>query len=218
MKKIFLCITFSCALAASAQNSKNESKPWKGFTLNPFVTGGISNSTYKINTTYTSEGQGMASLGAQVGYVLNSHVGFYSGLSFTQYNWHIPIGTQNIKDATSMSNYIQIPIVVKATTSKYNKVGFQVEAGFYLGFLTSVEEKINYLNGAKSDKSTSTEYYNKSMISFYVFYGLRIPLSKSTWMSVGFDDYVFLKNQYNDDDGKVTTAGIRIGVETKLTK
>jgi hypothetical protein len=229
MKKLlFGALISSLAFNSYAQNTqdtepgivKNTLQNWKGWTINPFLfLGGASSSIDIPDIAETNELGGSAVIGCLVGYNLNAHISFNTGIAFSSYIWQKDLGLQayGVDYLRSTNSFLQIPVLVKATTSKYRRVGFMVEAGFNMNFLTEIEDELAYTYTG-SEKSSDDSYNTKFCPTFNIMFGLRIPVSKSTWIDAGLDTYAFLADQYTDISGKMSGTGIKIGVQTKLTK
>lgn len=221
MKKTIFLLSFlsSTCLFAQEQTTSKPVRPWTGFTINPYLGVGVASTTFRIPnaTEYDPSAGGSAILGVAVGYNLNSHVSFNVGIASSAYIWQIPFPGTVVDRAVSTNSFYTVPLTVKVATSKWNKVGFLVEGGFHLNFLNTIEERVEYTDGTV-DKSKDKSYNNTFLPSFNLCMGLRIPLSKSTWMDVALDENFFLKDQYTSDAGKIYSSGLRIGIQTKLTK
>lgn len=223
MKKIFLINAIIIASANVFAQDAETGKPknddqWSGRTFTPFVSLGGAKTNIKDKSLFSgTEAALMVAAGCQFGYVLNPHIGLYTGISFAQYNWTASYQARDVADqCKNKTNYIQIPFTVRGVTSKANKIGFFAEAGANIGILASVEQKVTYFGVRPAVKSTDKQAFTKTMFSAYFFYGVKIPLSNKARLFTGLDHYVFLQDQFNDTKSKLATAGLRIGVEVKM--
>lgn len=215
MKKILLITTVVTAsisvFAQDSETAKQEKEErWDGRTFTPFVSlGAIPSSSTNIGL--------MSAVGCQVGYMLNSHLGLYTAISFAEYNWtesyNLRDGAEQCKNKT---NYIQIPLTLRVVTSKVNRLGLFAEAGLNFGVLSSAEQKITYFGTRAVSKSRDIHIYSNAIFSAYFFYGVKIPLSNKARLLTGLDHYVFLQDQLINRKSQLATAGLRIGVEVRM--
>lgn len=161
-------------------------------------------------------------IGGDIGYMLNPHVEFFTGLQYTINAYGIKFNQDDVDyRIRQRTGYLEVPVYVRVITSKPRKVGFILEGGLTAGVLLGVKNKLKGTDASgysEQISSTDREGLNTIAAAGTLFLGVKIPVSEQTDILAGLDNQYYFTRLGEDADVQenLLRGGFRIAVNVKL--
>lgn len=232
MKKTTTFLLLCASLCASAQKSNNNSYPSrKGVYLNLSSTNGISKLVAdnwqdlfgiagEPGITYKRPVHFASSLGVEFGYMMNDHIGIFSGIKYSIVPHSFKVtGPGGSVKAVITPNYVEIPFFTRFVTGKSNMPAFYTDFGIYIGMIASGKIKTTDIDGSTEEES-STDNFSSPTITPFISFGAYIPCSESISLNLGPEVSFTPTNVYDNTDaeGRALRIGLKVSMNIQLTK
>lgn len=194
MKKLLLAVLLLSTITAHAASRK-------GFYLG-FNTGIGASTVYYDNfaTNYsipvTISPDLFYGIGVSVGGMFNNHIGLFSGVNFSKYNYTFKVAPGNSADQEQ--GFIDIPINLRYISSKPGRIGFYLNTGFDISFLYSATVSTS-ISGYQAEDNTY-DFYVANLV-FVLNPGLYIPLGNRGNLFMGPRFQTQSVNNFDNLDG-----------------
>lgn len=220
---IYSFISPACAQKDAQKNSGTQkSRGW--ICLSPQLSAGSGSYHNPDLPARIDNGAGLAIQGGcTAGYMLNEHIGFFSGLQFTSHAFSNTI-TDSLASNRFMqtTGYLELPLYARFISARQGNIGFITEAGIAAGILLTSELRLKVTDKTSGNsyvqRTKEPEGLNKGAFSGFVFAGMNIPVSNMAELMPGLD-YQYYISRFSDNPAykeHLSRLAIRITINIRM--